>query len=118
MSADASEPQLSVRFTTQLEALRVTDAPIQIPTRLTRAGLSEVVNHLLAATDGAHVTNNEMASVVRLQRWAIVSATVVLTHPRTTALLAHASPAYSGEESDAATAVWGNVDGPIEWARA
>ena len=52
--ANASEPQLSVRFTTQLEALRVTDAPIQLPTRLTRAGLSEVVNHLITAQDGSH----------------------------------------------------------------
>lgn len=55
MSAvDSSEPQLSARFTTHLEQLRVTDAPIQIPTRLTRAGLSEVVNHLLAALDASH----------------------------------------------------------------
>jgi len=39
---------LQVRFVTQLdERWRVTDAPIQLPTRLTRAGLSEVINHLL-----------------------------------------------------------------------
>ena len=39
---------VQVRFVTQLEERwRVTDAPIQLPTRLTRGGLSEVVNHLL-----------------------------------------------------------------------
>ena len=52
---DTGEPQLSVRFTTQLEHLSVTDAPIQLPTRLSRAGLSEVVNHLLATLDSSHV---------------------------------------------------------------
>ena len=42
------EPQVQVQFTTQLdEEWRVTEAPIQLPTRLTRHGLSEVVNHLL-----------------------------------------------------------------------
>lgn len=54
-STDPAEPQLSVRFTTQLEALRVTDAPIQLPIRLSRAGLSEVINHLLTGQDADHV---------------------------------------------------------------
>tara|TARA_B100000795_G_scaffold55006_1_gene36037 strand:- start:171 stop:1505 length:1335 start_codon:yes stop_codon:yes gene_type:complete len=53
MSMDAggtTEPQVQVRFTTKLEArFRVTEAPIQLPTRLTRHGLSEVINHLLNA---------------------------------------------------------------------
>ena len=44
------EPSANVRFTTRLEpSLRVTEAPIQLPVRLTRYGLSEVVNHLLGA---------------------------------------------------------------------
>ena len=49
MSATPSdEQQVAVRLTTRLEApWRVTEAPIQLPTRLTRFGLSEVVNHLL-----------------------------------------------------------------------
>ena len=56
-STDIAEPSLSVRFTTQLEErLRVTDAPIQLPIRLTRAGLSEVVNHLLTTLDSEHAT--------------------------------------------------------------
>ena len=50
MSGSATEPQVQVRFTTKLEArFRVTEAPIQLPTRLTRHGLSEVINHLLNA---------------------------------------------------------------------
>jgi len=50
--AAPSEPQTQVRFTTRLEAhLRVSETPIQLPTRLTRYGLSEVVNHLLGADE-------------------------------------------------------------------
>ena len=50
MAGATSEPQVQVRFTTKLEArFRVTEAPIQLPTRLTRHGLSEVINHLLNA---------------------------------------------------------------------
>lgn len=50
--AAAAEPQTQVRFTTRLEAhLRVSETPIQLPTRLTRYGLSEVVNHLLGAEE-------------------------------------------------------------------
>ena len=50
MSGSATEPQVQVRFTTKLEArFRVTEAPIQLPTRLTRHGLSVVINHLLNA---------------------------------------------------------------------
>ena len=46
----AGEPHVQVQFTTKLEARwRVTDVPISLPTRLTRYGLSEVVNHLLGA---------------------------------------------------------------------
>ena len=47
----ASEAQVQVQFVTKLEdRWRVTEAPIQLPTRLTRFGLSEVVNHLLSAS--------------------------------------------------------------------
>ncbi|KAL1526888.1 hypothetical protein AB1Y20_015579 [Prymnesium parvum] len=49
-AAEPHEPQVQVQFVTQLEERwRVTEAPIQLPTRLTRFGLSEVVNHLLNA---------------------------------------------------------------------
>ena len=48
-----ADAETSIRFTTELEHLRVTDAPIQLPTRLSRAGLSEVVNHLLTDSLGA-----------------------------------------------------------------
>lgn len=48
------EPQCQVRFTTRDERWRVTDAPIDLPTRLTRAGLSEVVNHLLSGINPSH----------------------------------------------------------------
>ncbi len=48
--ASSMEPHVSVRFTTRLEArFRVTEQPVQLPTRLTRYGLSEVINHLLNA---------------------------------------------------------------------
>ena len=48
-AAALPEAQTQVRFTTRLEPrLRVSEAPIQLPTRLTRYGLSEVVNHLLS----------------------------------------------------------------------
>ena len=48
VAAESAEPQVQARFTTNLDARwRVTDSPIQLPTRLTRDGLSEVVNHLL-----------------------------------------------------------------------
>ena len=51
--SDMADAETSIRFTTELEHLRVTDAPIQLPTRLSRAGLSEVVNHLLTDSLGA-----------------------------------------------------------------
>ena len=48
----ADEPQAQVRFITQLdERFRVTEAPIQLPTRLRRSGLSEVINHLLGTPE-------------------------------------------------------------------
>lgn len=50
----AEEASLSVRFTTQLPQLKATDAAIQLPIRLSRAGLSEVVNHLITAENGEH----------------------------------------------------------------
>jgi len=45
-----ADAQVTVRFTTQLSdpSLHITDSPMAIPTSLTRWGLSEVVNHLLA----------------------------------------------------------------------
>lgn len=47
----ASEPHTSVRFTTKLEPRWVvSDTPLDLPTRLSRYGLSEVVNHLLGAS--------------------------------------------------------------------
>ena len=42
--------QVQVSFVTELDDFRVSDAPILLPTRLRRAGLSEVVNHLLGGT--------------------------------------------------------------------
>lgn len=49
--ADSSDAQCQVQFVTKLEEQwRITEAPIQLPTRLTRFGLSEVVNHLLNAS--------------------------------------------------------------------
>jgi ribosome biogenesis protein YTM1 len=53
-SAEPSDPLVEVRFTTRDARWRVSDAPIQLPTRLTRAGLSEVINHLLAADDSGY----------------------------------------------------------------
>ena len=49
MQADgAGEPVVGVRLTTSLDApWKVTEAPIELPTRLSRYGLSEVVNTLL-----------------------------------------------------------------------
>eukprot|EP00965_Chrysotila_dentata_P205594 6183048-Pleurochrysis_carterae.AAC.3 len=45
-----SEAHAACRLTTNLpNELKVTDAPLELPTRLTRFGLSEVVNHLLNA---------------------------------------------------------------------
>ena len=44
----AEEKQVTLRLTTQLPAkLRVSDKPLAVPARLTRYGLSEVVNSLL-----------------------------------------------------------------------
>ena len=42
------EPTVEVRFVTRLGAeYRVPDVPCSVPVRLTRHGLSEIVNHLL-----------------------------------------------------------------------
>lgn len=54
----AEEVQVTCRFTTKLpDRLRITDTPFAVPSRLTRYGLSEVVNHLLGhgATSGKDV---------------------------------------------------------------
>lgn len=44
---EGGEAQVRVRFVTKHERYRVTEAPFAVPARLTRFGLSEVVNHLL-----------------------------------------------------------------------
>jgi ribosome biogenesis protein YTM1 len=45
---DEDERQVQVTFTTQLgDDLRVSSAPLVVPARLSRLGLSEVINHLL-----------------------------------------------------------------------
>ena len=63
-NGEVKEPQVQVRFITKLEErLRVTEAPIELPTRLTRAGLSEVINHLLGNTSPRpfdFLLNNEL----------------------------------------------------------
>lgn len=38
--------QVRVRFITKDESIRVTDAPLAVPTQLGRKGLSEVIEHL------------------------------------------------------------------------
>ena len=40
--------QLRVRFTTEWARFKVTETPFSVPLRLTRSGLSDVINHLLA----------------------------------------------------------------------
>lgn len=70
-SDPTSEPLVEVRFVTNLdERWRVPDAPLQLPTRLMRTGLSEVINHLLSATNSSHesrpfdfLINNELLRV-------------------------------------------------------
>jgi len=42
--------QVRVRFSTDVDAYRVIDTPFQVPMKLGRRGLSEVVNHLLGNT--------------------------------------------------------------------
>ncbi|GAB9475166.1 Ribosome biogenesis protein wdr12 [Globisporangium polare] len=44
---DQEGPQVRVKFVTKNEAIRVTETPFAVPTRLSRQGLSQVVNHLL-----------------------------------------------------------------------
>uniref|UniRef100_K3W5E8 NLE domain-containing protein n=1 Tax=Globisporangium ultimum (strain ATCC 200006 / CBS 805.95 / DAOM BR144) TaxID=431595 RepID=K3W5E8_GLOUD len=44
---DQEGPQVRVKFVTKNEAIRVTETPFAVPTRLNRQGLSQVVNHLL-----------------------------------------------------------------------
>ena len=47
---DASDVEIAVSFVTRLpEEFRVSESAIEVPGRLTRYGLSEVVNHLLGA---------------------------------------------------------------------
>ena len=48
---DANDVEIAVSFVTRLpEEFRVSESAIEVPGRLTRYGLSEVVNHLLGAT--------------------------------------------------------------------
>ena len=49
MSANGGDDvEIAVSFVTRLpEAFRVSESPITVPGKLTRYGLSEVVNHLL-----------------------------------------------------------------------
>lgn len=48
MESEASvQVQLQVRFITRQKKYVVTDAPILVPARLKRVGLSEIINHLL-----------------------------------------------------------------------
>lgn len=44
---DSEGPQVRVKFVTKNAAIRVTETPFAVPTKLTRQGLSQVVNHLL-----------------------------------------------------------------------
>ncbi|POM81316.1 WD40 repeat-like protein [Phytophthora palmivora] len=48
---DEEGPQVRVKFVTKDVSIRVTETPFAVPTRLTRRGLSQVVNHLLATSD-------------------------------------------------------------------
>ncbi|KAE8972360.1 hypothetical protein PR003_g26103 [Phytophthora rubi] len=48
---DEEGPQVRVKFVTKDAAIRVTETPFAVPTRLNRRGLSQVVNHLLATGD-------------------------------------------------------------------
>ncbi|TMW68015.1 hypothetical protein Poli38472_007687 [Pythium oligandrum] len=47
---DSEGPQVRVKFVTKNAAIRVTETPFAVPTRLNRQGLSQVVNHLLNTT--------------------------------------------------------------------
>ena len=44
---ETDEPQIRVSFTTHHDKYKVTETPFAVPMRLTRYGLSEVINHLL-----------------------------------------------------------------------
>jgi hypothetical protein len=46
----AEEQQVIVRFVSEVEAYAISDEPLELPSKLTRYGLSELVNHLLAST--------------------------------------------------------------------
>uniref|UniRef100_A0AAV1USI9 Ribosome biogenesis protein WDR12 homolog n=1 Tax=Peronospora matthiolae TaxID=2874970 RepID=A0AAV1USI9_9STRA len=48
---DDDGPQIRIKFVTKDAAIRVTETPFAVPTRLSRRGLSQVVNHLLATGD-------------------------------------------------------------------
>ncbi|KAG7381802.1 WD repeat-containing protein 12 [Phytophthora pseudosyringae] len=48
---DEEGPQVRVKFVTNDASIRVTETPFAVPTRLSRRGLSQVVNHLLATGD-------------------------------------------------------------------
>ncbi|RLN46935.1 hypothetical protein BBJ29_007919 [Phytophthora kernoviae] len=48
---DEEGPQVRVKFVTNDASIRVTETPFAVPTRLSRRGLSQVVNHLLNTGD-------------------------------------------------------------------
>ncbi|DBA00234.1 TPA: hypothetical protein N0F65_007878 [Lagenidium giganteum] len=48
---DEEGPQVRVKFITKNDAIRVTETPFAVPTRLNRQGLSQVVNHLLNTSE-------------------------------------------------------------------
>jgi len=47
--------QVRVKLVTKDDSIRVTDAPLAVPTKLGRKGLSEVVNHLLGRSGDQHL---------------------------------------------------------------
>ena len=47
-TSDESQVKVQVKFTTKLDKYRITETPFYVPIELTRYGLSEVINHLLA----------------------------------------------------------------------
>ena len=44
---ELSDASVRVQFTTSYEKYKIADAPLVIPAKLARSGLSEVINHLL-----------------------------------------------------------------------
>jgi hypothetical protein len=51
---DLDEKQILVKFVSKLPAeLRVSEAPVAVPTTLKRYGLSQIINHLLGLGDNS-----------------------------------------------------------------